>query len=400
MIRCPAFLPALSLALWAALLLPRPAAAADGSKLLELLPPGVQGVVVIDMEQVRSSPLLGKLMPIVRRDPQLGALLEEMESTTGLEPTRDLSTVLVASLPGERHRLRGFVLLQGKLQQGRIEKKLSQDQRLKQRDHAGRKVWEKTRSGPVFSAIFLRPDLLGFIHPSLLDEVLARAASPARGKVPPGRSVDAAQWQALLGRPERKGGAWFAGRIPVELRGNPDLGPLAQAEGLFGSVRLRDDLALSITGIFTDEALAQQLAVALMLIRTRLAQRPQFREFGLTPVLERLTAMPAGREARIELRLTGAELEGITTKTASRLGQTTRQAQGHPAKPAPHPAAAAESSGARAAVEPGSTAPAASPGSAAPAASPGSAAPAAPPGSAASAAPAAPPGPAVSPEGR
>ena len=294
----------------------RPAAGSDGRKLLGLLPEGANGVLVCDLEQARGSPVYARLLLAARKHVRLGPMLEELEASTGLDPSRDLSTLVVVSLPAKGVRLGGFVLLQGRFPRKRVEERLSADRGLVPVRRFGRQVWEKRGPAPVFSVVFLGPDLLALVHPKLLGGLLGRAGLIRGAKRPPGVRKDMA---ALFARPDRKDELWFAAKVPLRMRGNPDAGPLAQAEAVYGSFRLSKELRGTLSGLFLSEEMAQQLSAALMLFRARLASRPQVRALGLSQVLSRLVATPVGREARIELVLSEDELDKMITKVMSLL---------------------------------------------------------------------------------
>jgi len=318
-----------------------PAWAGDGSKLLPLLPAATQGVVVVNLEQARTSPLFGKLLGLLKREPKIAGLLRELEQTTGLKPERDLKTVVIASLPGQRTRLRGLVLVEGRFQRARLEKRLAADARLTRGTEPQLAVWKKRGEGPVFDLVFLRNDLIGFVHPTLLAAVvgMVRPGRTAPAKAAPATEMSG-EFKALLSKADRRSTVWFAGLVPPEMRNNPQAGPLASAEGGYGGLRLGKELTGAATGLFVDEATAANLSSVLMLLRGRVALRPQVQALGLAPLLERLTAVPTGKEARIDLQVSGPELETIAEKTGAYFAGLGQKKAAAPAPAAPPPSRA------------------------------------------------------------
>lgn len=293
-----------------------PPAAAD---LLDLLPAGTEGVLVCDLVQSRRSPLYGRLLARMEAHPQLGPVLKELQRSTGLDPRKDLDRVVVASHPDPRTRWRGFVIWEGTLDAKKIRSRLAADPRLKATTLHGQPAWTKRgKRAPVFDVVLLDARRIAFSHPRVTPTLLRRAGlAPKSPPVP--RALDDASFAALLGRPDHAAHVWFAGRVPPELRDDPDAGPLAHADALFGALRLGEALEGTITGVFRSEQMAQQLAAALMLLKPRLLSHPQVKALGLASVVGRLEAAPAGKEAQIALSVTEAELGVLADRLAGKV---------------------------------------------------------------------------------
>ncbi len=311
------------------------------TELLDLLPAGTEGVLVCDLVQSRRSPLYDRLLKRMEAHRRLGPVLKELQRSTGLDPRKDLDRVVVASHPDKRTRWRGFVVWEGTYDGARLRARLAADKRLKQTEVLGRKAWSKRgKGGPVFDVVLLDSRRIAFSHPRLTPSLLRRAGLAPKGPAEP-RALDDKAFAALLRRPDHKAHAWFAGRVPPELKDNPDAGPLAHADALFGTLNLGDALQGTITGVFRSEQMAQQLAAALMLLKPRLVAHPQVKALGLTSVVQRLQAAPAGKEAQIALTVSEAELGVLADRLAGRVMGSRRPKRGAPGKAAPKKGAGA-----------------------------------------------------------
>jgi hypothetical protein len=280
-----------------------PAATVQGR--LALLPEPVRVVVSIDAAKLRASPVAAKLAALSKQDPDGDRELEEFTRRTGLDPLKQIDSVLVGFPEDARQRGElALVLRAEQLSQARLvayvrDQLQKRGDDLKSAPHGRFTLWS-ARGKPDVAGFFMDDKTFvlgaGGWAPRLAD--LAETAHPG----------DSAATNIDLTRLAERAAAhalWAAAIIPAEtrralLQGEPQLRGAASLMNLVVGIDLGGGLDALVVGDVATTADAQALATKMQETLRDAKRNAQILMLGLGPYLDGVTARAS--DQRFELR--------------------------------------------------------------------------------------------------
>jgi hypothetical protein len=273
---------------------------------LSRFPPETQVVVSLDFRRIRETALWKRLSALAAEDPADRKLIAEFTARTGLDPFRQLQT-MVAAFPEEARDSRAFaIVIEG---DGLDEKRLvtyARDQaklrgaELQPRQHAGRTLWH-TGSADRTAGFFLDRRHLVLAGGGWAEKMAELAGGPG----------SSAQDNAMLLRlVERLGVArsiWMAALVPDEtrrkLRADPRFGPQASVMrfgvGLDLGPGLRGEVDAELSNADDARALVDTFDAFLRAAR----KSPEALLIGAGPYLDGISSKAAGPRALLRVEL-------------------------------------------------------------------------------------------------
>jgi hypothetical protein len=283
---------------------PAPAATAQGR--LALLPVATRIVVSLDFERLRASPAAAKLAALGQQSPEDTRELDEFAHRTGLDPLKQIDSVLVG-FPDDARREgeMALVLRAQHLDQARLvgyarEQLQKKGDDLVSATHGRFTLWS-ARGKPDVAGFFLDEHTFvlgaGGWGPRLAD--LAETARPgdsAATNIDLGRLVERAVDHAI----------WAAAIVPGEMRrklqSDPQLALAASLTNVVVGIDLPGGLDAVVVGDVATPADAQTLATKMQETLRDAKRSAQVLMLGLGPYLDGITARAV--DARFELRAT------------------------------------------------------------------------------------------------
>jgi hypothetical protein len=305
-----------------------PAATVGGR--LALLPEPVRVVVSIDFAKLRGSPIAEKLAALGKDDPAGDRELEDFRRRTGLDPLKQLDSILVGFPEDARQRGELALVVRAEhLDQARLVAYV-RDQLNKSGDdlvstqHGRFTVWA-TRSKPDVAGFFIdeRTFVLGAggWAPRLGD--LAEKAHP---------SDSAATNLDLTRLTERAAdhALWAAALVPMETRralaGDPQTRAASSLTSLVVGVDFGRGLDAVVTGDVTTAADAQALAGKMQETLRDAKRNAQILMLGLGPYLDGVSARAQDKRFELRASLNEAQVDDLLSRlraflTLARQGQ-------------------------------------------------------------------------------
>jgi hypothetical protein len=281
-----------------------PAATAQGR--LALLPEATRVVVSLDFEKLRASPAAAKLEALGQQSPEDTRALDEFAHRTGLDPLKQIDSVLVG-FPDDARREgeMALVLRAQHLDQARLVGYAREQLQKKGDDlvsvtHGRFTLWS-ARGKPDVAGFFLDEHTFvlgaGGWAPRLAE--LAQTAKPgdsAATNIDLGRLVERAVDHAI----------WAAAIVPGEMRrklqSDPKLALAASLTNVVVGIDLPGGLDAVVVGDVATPADAQTLATKMQETLRDAKRSAQVLMLGLGPYLDGVTARAV--DARFELRAT------------------------------------------------------------------------------------------------
>jgi hypothetical protein len=293
-----------------------PAATAQGR--LALLPEPTRIVVSLDFEKLRASPVAAKLAALGQQSPEDARELDEFTRRTGLDPIKQIDSILVG-FP-EDARAQGelaLVLRAQHLDQTRLVA-YARDQLQKKGDdlvstqHGRFTLWAARRQ-PDVAGFFLDEHTFvlgaGGWAPRLAD--LAETAKPgdsAATNIDLGRLVERASDHAL----------WAAAIVPTETRrklgADPQLAGAASLTNLVVGIDLPAGLDALVVGDVATPADAQALATKMQETLRDAKRNAQILMLGLGPYLDGVTARASGPRFELRAALGAPEVDDLLAR--------------------------------------------------------------------------------------
>lgn len=253
------------------------AMAAD--ELVRFLPDNTKGVISMDVDNLRKSGALDKLMKSTGASKQLDAVNAQL-SSVGFEPLTQIDRALL-QVPSFDRKTEPLLIFKGRFPQAAIE------EALKEEAHATRKtigdIVVFTR-GTRGSLAFLAPNIAAIGPTSAVEAAANIAANKAKSR--PSSVIRSAISQANSAR-----NIWFAVDLPKEHLAKT---PFKGARVMYGDANITADLLLNVYARMpsTDAADASLKNAQSML--KDIAERDEITAIGLAPVVQAVRVTQKG----------------------------------------------------------------------------------------------------------
>jgi len=293
----------------AALLLtaiPSTGGAADGRSLLNLLPPGTQIVVGLNMARVRRSPLFKEWRSTIRKDKKKQREYDNFVDKVGVDPASDLETLALGAVLDEKASERWVVVAEGNISPKRVREAIKREAKggLLERKHAGQDYLLSRREG---FALSLAPGRAVFAQEPALKGVLDRQKKSGRS------AASDAALRRLADRAAPGVAAWLVATLPDSIRvqaGGGPAGALTAAREVIGTIELKTGLDVRVVAICPDDGIAAGLEQALRMLVVTLQDNPQLPP-NASGLLSKVKTQVKGRDLIVELNLSVAELQAL-----------------------------------------------------------------------------------------
>jgi hypothetical protein len=292
---------------------PDPAATVQGR--LAMLPAPTQVVVSLDFAKLRASPAAARLSALAQQSPADQEQLEAFARRTGLDPVKQVDSLLLAFPEEARRRGElGLVLRAQRLDQPRLiayvrDQLQKKGDDLVQTTHGRFTLWAARRD-PEVAGFFVDEHTFvlgaGGWAPRLAD--LAEAARPrdsAATNLELVRLVEHAGEHAI----------WAAAIVPAETRkmlvADPRFGSAAAVMNLVLSIDVMTGLQAVVTGEVATTRDAQALAGKMQETLRDAKRNAQVLMLGLGPYLDGVSAHAADQRFELRASLTDAQVDDL-----------------------------------------------------------------------------------------
>ncbi len=280
------------------------ATADDGQGALSLIPKDTMAVVSINMTSLQKTGIYKELLGMALSDAEVKGNLEKLKKTTGFDFEKDVASIVIAVPPDVEKSENFLMIAKGKVDQ----KKLIAFAKAEQSDVKESKHQDVTYylfDGEAAFAVLGDYILLG-------TDAAVKGAIDVHKSKREGVSKNASL-TAMVKSVDKKGNLWMVINLPDSIRkdlraSDPMAGDISAA---YASLDFGSGMALALVLVTGKAESASGMAAMAEMALGEVAGDPSLKAMGLDGVMKNLKISAAGKELKVDLKLSPKEFETV-----------------------------------------------------------------------------------------
>ncbi len=278
------------------------AIADDGKAALKVAPKETTGVVAINIERIKTSPVYKTLMTALSADAEFQKALKEAKDKIGLDLEKDINSIVIL-LPANVAEGQMLVVASGNFDQAKITAAAKAEGGVE--ETVGDQVIIKDKDGQ--GAVTFAGGLVLFGTLPMVKSALSSGGAIASGGV-----------SKLMSAVDTSKDLWVAMEVPASLKG---LDPtLKDINSVTASLDLSAGLGLKLAVDTTSADQAKKLAEMANAGLAQAGKDPTVASIGLAAAVGRTKIAAAGSAINVDISITSAELEAIQKTISAMMG--------------------------------------------------------------------------------